>query len=76
MPPAAELSTFYLGGDPTINRIGFGAMQLSSQAFYGPARDPETGRQVLRRAIELGVNHIDTQLLPKQRSFGPGKRSD
>jgi aryl-alcohol dehydrogenase-like predicted oxidoreductase len=60
MPPAAELSTFYLGGDPTINRLGFGAMQLSSQVFYGPARDPN-GRQVLRRAIELGVNHIDTQ---------------
>jgi hypothetical protein len=61
MPPAAELSTFCLGGDFTINRLRFGAMQLPSQAFHGPARDPETGRQVLRRAIEFGVNHIDTQ---------------
>ncbi len=59
-PPAAEISTFRLGGDLAINRLGFGAIQLPSQGFHGPARDPEAGRQVLRRAIELGVNHIDT----------------
>ncbi|MFJ8112033.1 aldo/keto reductase [Streptomyces sp. NPDC096132] len=52
---------FRLGGDLVINRLGFGAMRLpSQQGMGGPARDPETGRAVLRRAVELGVNHIDT----------------
>ncbi|MFE9648608.1 oxidoreductase [Streptomyces sp. NPDC006365] len=51
---------FRLGGDLLINRIGFGAMRLPTNSFRGPARDPETGRAVLRRAVELGVNHIDT----------------
>ena len=51
---------FRLGGSRTINRIGFGAMRLPSGGWHGPARDPETGRAVLRRAVELGVNHIDT----------------
>ncbi|MEV2210523.1 oxidoreductase [Streptomyces sp. NPDC050997] len=51
---------FRLGGDLLINRIGFGAMRLPTNTFHGPARDPETGRTVLRRAVELGVNHIDT----------------
>ncbi|MEU0471099.1 aldo/keto reductase [Streptomyces olivaceus] len=51
---------FRLGGDLPIGRLGFGAMRLSANGFHGPARDPETGRAVLRRAVELGVNHIDT----------------
>ncbi|MET9685434.1 aldo/keto reductase [Streptomyces coeruleorubidus] len=52
---------FRLGGDLTIDRLGFGAMRLpSQQGMGGPARDPENGRAVLRRAVELGVNHIDT----------------
>lgn len=52
---------FRLGGDLTVNRLGFGAMRLpSKQGIGGPARDPESGRAVLRRAVELGVNHIDT----------------
>ncbi|MDX3640831.1 aldo/keto reductase [Streptomyces sp. MB09-02B] len=52
---------FRLGGDLVINRLGFGAMRLpSQQGMGGPARDPENGRAVLRRAVELGVNHIDT----------------
>ncbi|MDT0321184.1 aldo/keto reductase [Streptomyces millisiae] len=51
---------FLLGGDLPVNRIGFGAMRLSTNGFTGPARDPETGRAVLRRAVELGVDHIDT----------------
>lgn len=53
-------NTFLLGGDMPVNRIGFGAMRLSATGFTGPARDPETGKAVLRRALELGVNHIDT----------------
>lgn len=60
-PPTFPASrTFLLGGDLPVNRIGFGAMRLSANGFTGPARDPESGRAVLRRAVELGVNHIDT----------------
>ncbi|MEU1695726.1 oxidoreductase [Streptomyces hirsutus] len=51
---------FRLGGDLLINRIGFGAMRLPTNSFHGSARDPRTGRAVLRRAVELGINHIDT----------------
>ena len=51
--------TSYLGDKP-INRIGFGAMQLAGPGVFGPPRDPEAARAVLRRAIELGVDHIDT----------------
>ena len=51
---------FRLGGDLVIDRLGFGAMRLPTAGFHGPARDPETGRAVLRRAVELGVSHIDT----------------
>ncbi|QOV36674.1 aldo/keto reductase [Streptomyces ferrugineus] len=59
-PDSPASHDFLLGGDLPIKRIGFGAMRLSANGFTGPARDPETGRAVLRRAIELGVNHIDT----------------
>src|SRR5688572_5839334 len=51
---------FRLGGDLSIRRLGFGAMRLPTAGFHGPPRDPEVGRAVLRRAIELGVDHIDT----------------
>jgi pyridoxine 4-dehydrogenase len=53
-------SDFVLGGDLRVNRMGFGAMRLPTGTFAGPPRDPETGIAVLRRAVELGVNHIDT----------------
>ncbi|WP_327723902.1 aldo/keto reductase [Streptomyces europaeiscabiei] len=53
-------NSFRLGGDLPLNRLGFGAMRLPTNTFHGPARDPETGRAVLRRAVELGVDHIDT----------------
>lgn len=52
---------FRLGGDLPIDRLGFGAMRLpSQQGMGGPSRAPENGRAVLCRAVELGVNHIDT----------------
>ncbi|GAV37297.1 putative oxidoreductase YdbC [Streptomyces acidiscabies] len=54
------IKTFSLGGELTVNRLGFGAMRLAMGTFAGPARDPGTGIAVLRRAVELGVNHIDT----------------
>jgi pyridoxine 4-dehydrogenase len=47
-------------GDKPIYRIGFGAMQLAGPGVFGPPRDPDAVRAVLRRAIELGVDHIDT----------------
>src|SRR5471030_648876 len=52
-------TTSFLGDKP-INRIGFGAMQLAGPGVFGPPRDPIAARAVLRRAIELGVDHIDT----------------
>ena len=52
-------TTSFLGDKP-INRIGFGAMQLAGPGVFGPPRDPDGARAVLRRALELGVDHIDT----------------
>jgi aryl-alcohol dehydrogenase-like predicted oxidoreductase len=54
------MKTFALGGELTINRLGFGAMRMGAGTFDGPVRAPESGVAVLRRAVELGVNHIDT----------------
>jgi aryl-alcohol dehydrogenase-like predicted oxidoreductase len=51
---------FLLGGDLKINRLGFGAMRLARGGLQGPARDRAEGLAVLRKAVELGVNHIDT----------------
>ncbi len=56
----ARPDTFLLGGDLPVRRLGFGAMRLPTGTFQGPPRDPGTGVAVLRRAVELGVNHIDT----------------
>ncbi|WP_248962208.1 aldo/keto reductase [Sphaerisporangium perillae] len=58
--PAALSGEFLLGGDLPVHRLGFGAMRLPTGSFQGAARDPETGIAVLRRAVELGVDHIDT----------------
>src|SRR3984957_7478228 len=52
-------TTSFLGHKP-VNRIGFGAMQLAGPGVFGPPSDPEGARAVLRRAVELGVDHIDT----------------
>lgn len=49
-----------LGEGQRTDRLGFGAMRLAAGTWDGPARDPQTGVAVLRRAVELGVNHIDT----------------
>jgi aryl-alcohol dehydrogenase-like predicted oxidoreductase len=49
----------YLGDKP-VHRVGFGAMQLAGPGVLGPPADPDGARAVLRRAIELGVDHIDT----------------
>jgi len=48
------------GTSLTVNRIGYGAMQLAGPQVWGPPRDPESAFTVLREAVEAGVNHIDT----------------
>jgi aryl-alcohol dehydrogenase-like predicted oxidoreductase len=62
--------TTFLGEKP-INRIGYGAMQLAGPGVFGPPSDPEGARAVLRRAIELGVDHIDTS-----QYYGPDTVND
>jgi len=63
-------TTTFLGDKP-INRIGFGAMQLAGPGVFGPPRDSSAARAVLRRAIELGVDHIDTS-----QYYGPDVVND
>ena len=52
--------SFRLGGDLTVNRLGYGAMRLTGEGVWGWPPDKEAARKVLRRAVELGVNFIDT----------------
>src|SRR6266480_8038871 len=52
--------TFLLGGDLLLNRLGFGAMRLTGEGIWGWPPDRENAKKVLRRAVELGVNFIDT----------------
>ena len=65
-PNAAAAGTFPLGEDLFVNRLGFGAMRLTGRGILGEPEDPEEARHVLRRAVELGVNLIDTA-----DSYGP-----
>jgi pyridoxine 4-dehydrogenase len=53
-------STFSIGGDLSVSRLGFGAMRLTGEGIWGWPADRENARKVLRRAVELGVNLIDT----------------
>ena len=54
------MSATYPLGDRTVRRLGYGAMQLAGPGVFGPPRDPDAARAVLRDAVALGVNHIDT----------------
>ena len=58
-PPAARAGSYRVG-DFDLNRIGYGAMQLAGPGVFGPPRDRAAAIEVLRTAVELGVNHIDT----------------
>ncbi len=58
--PAEASGTFTLGGDLKINRLGYGAMQLTGPGIWGEPKDPAAAVRVLQRAVELGVNFIDT----------------
>src|SRR6201998_4577243 len=64
---AANRGTITLGGELTVNRLGFGAMRLTGEGIWGPPRDRKKALAVLRRAVELNVNFIDTA-----DSYGPG----
>jgi len=57
---SATEKSFQLGGDLEVNRLGFGAMRITGAGIWGWPPDRETAKKVLRRAIELGVNLIDT----------------
>lgn len=59
-------ATFKIGGDLTVRRLGFGAMRLVGPDVYGEPADPKNSLAVLRRAIELGINFIDTA-----EAYGP-----
>jgi aryl-alcohol dehydrogenase-like predicted oxidoreductase len=63
---AQASGTFTFGGDLTVNRLGFGAMRLTGKGVWGPPDDRDECIRVLRRAVELGVNFIDTA-----NSYGP-----
>jgi aryl-alcohol dehydrogenase-like predicted oxidoreductase len=60
MTTTAEKSGQYLLGDRSVNRLGYGAMQLAGPHVMGPPADRDAAVAVLRRAVELGVDHIDT----------------
>ena len=59
MPEIDQAGTFTLG-DRTVNRLGYGAMQLSGPGVFGPPKDRHAALAVLREAVASGVNHIDT----------------
>lgn len=58
--------SFTIGGDLTINRLGYGAMRITGKGIWGPPKDKDEAIRVLKRAVELGVNFIDTA-----DSYGP-----
>jgi pyridoxine 4-dehydrogenase len=64
--PADAAGTITLGGDLTVNRMGFGAMRLTGPGIWGPPKDRAQAIRVLQRAVELGVNFFDTA-----DSYGP-----
>ena len=57
---AKASGTFVIGGDLTVNRLGYGAMRITGDGIWGEPTDTEGAKKVLRRAVELGVNFIDT----------------
>ena len=65
-PNAAEAGTIDVGGDLTVNRLGFGAMRITGEGIWGEPPDLGQARAAIKRAVELGVNFIDTA-----DSYGP-----
>jgi aryl-alcohol dehydrogenase-like predicted oxidoreductase len=65
-PDAVAAGSFRIGGDRSVNRMGFGAMRLTGDGIWGPPDDPDEAIRILKRAVDLGVNFIDTA-----DSYGP-----
>src|ERR1700744_4809602 len=65
-PNAAEAGTIDIGGDLTVNRLGYGAMRITGSGVWGEPADRDQAKAALRKAVELGVNFIDTA-----DSYGP-----
>ncbi len=63
---AAQSGVFALADGCSVNRLGFGAMRITGPGIWGEPKDPANARRVLQRAVELGVNFIDTA-----DSYGP-----
>ena len=63
---AAKSGQFKIGGDLTVNRLGFGAMRITGKGIWGEPKDRDEAIRVLRRAVDLGINFIDTA-----DSYGP-----
>jgi aryl-alcohol dehydrogenase-like predicted oxidoreductase len=63
---AASSGTISLGGELTVNRLGYGAMRITGEGVWGPPKNPAAAIAVLRRAVQLGINFIDTA-----DSYGP-----
>ncbi len=64
--PALEAGTITLGGDLTVNRMAYGAMRITGDGIWGPPKNHDEAIRVLKRALELGINFIDTA-----DSYGP-----
>src|ERR1700735_3862791 len=64
--PAAQAGTITLGGDLTVNRMGYGAMRITGKGIWGAPPDRNVAKDVLRHAVASGVNFIDTA-----DSYGP-----
>ena len=67
-PTAAAAGKIDVGGDLTVNRLGFGAMRITGPGVWGDPPDRDRAKQAVRRAIELDVNFIDTA-----DSYGPAR---
>src|SRR6202047_5096825 len=63
---AANAGEFLIGGDLRVNRLGFGAMRITGKGIWGEPKDRNEAIRVLRKAVELGINFIDTA-----DSYGP-----
>jgi aryl-alcohol dehydrogenase-like predicted oxidoreductase len=70
-PDAAKSGTFTIGPDTTVHRMGFGAMRITGEGVWGPPKNPDEAKKVLRRAVELGINFIDTA-----DAYGPETSED